>query len=99
MFNRDNAIGILLLGFCALVGGYMVYVIATGKRVSIHLNGTAGLVLTLVFIGLIIYGIVRSGTFSGFGGGNRDGRGRQWPDPRTGQSGQRRSWWDRLRGR
>ncbi|HEU0166052.1 MAG TPA: hypothetical protein VFQ54_13475 [Thermomicrobiales bacterium] len=97
MFNRDNAIGMLLLGFCVLVGGYMVYVIATGKRVSIHINGTTGVVLTLVFIGLIIYGIAKSGTFSRFGGGNRGGR--QWPDPQTGQSGRRRSLWDRLRGR
>lgn len=95
MFNRDNAVGMIFLGLCVLVGGYMVYAIATGKRISLTINGTVATVLTLLFIGLIIYGIVKSGTFSRFGGGNRGGR--QWPDPRTGQG--HRSWWDRLRGR
>jgi len=94
MFNRDNAIGLLLLAVCAVVAGYMVYVITTGNRVSLQINPTVGVTLTVAFFGLLIYGFISSGGFRRFGGRSRD---RQWPDPNTG-SGQR-SLWDRLRGR
>ncbi len=92
MFNRDNAIGLLLLGACVVVGGYMVYAIATGTSIAFHLNGTVGWILGIAFFGLIIYGMVTSGVFRRFGRGSQ---GRQWPDPNTG----RRTWWDRVRGR
>lgn len=94
MFNRDNAVGLLLLGVCAVVAGYMVYVISTGKRVSLQINPTVGVILMVAFFGLLIYGFVSSGRFRRSGDRSR---GRQWPDPNTG-SGQR-SLWDRLRGR
>jgi len=96
MFNRDNAIGFLLLGVCAVVAGYLVYAIATGERLRLQVNGTVGTVLTLLFFGLIIYGMVSSGVFRRFRGGSSE-QGRQWPDPQAGRS--RKSLWDRLRGR
>jgi len=90
MFNRDNAIGVVLLGLCAVVAGYMLYAIVTGRSIQLHISNSIGTLLGVAFIGLLIFGFVSSGGFRRFGR-----RGRQWPDPNTGQ----RSWWDRLRGR
>jgi hypothetical protein len=92
--DGENVIGLLLLGLCAVVGGVLVWQIVTGER--LEYNGPGWLVglLAILFIGGSVYGLVRGGGLGRFGGG----RGRQWPDPRTGQTGQR-SWWRRLFGR
>ncbi|MGI8486884.1 MAG: hypothetical protein ACR2OU_21825 [Thermomicrobiales bacterium] len=92
MFNRDNAIGLILLGVCAAVAAYMIYTITTGNKFAFQINETVGWVLGIAFFGLVIYGMFTSGTFRRFG---RGGQQRQWPDPNTG----RRTWWDRMRGR
>jgi len=92
MFNRDNAIGFLLLGFCAVVAGIMIYYIAIGERPTIDLPAPVSFVIGIVFIGLLIYGFTQGSLFRRLRGGQG---GRQWPDPGTG----RKSWWDRLRGK
>ena len=92
MFNRDNAIGILLLAFCAVVAGIMVYYIAIDERPNLSLPPAVSIVLGAVFIGALLYGFTQGSLFRRLRGGQR---GPQWPDPQTGQ----KSWWDRLRGK
>jgi len=87
--DRENLIGLLLLGLCAVVAGVLVWEIVTGERLSYNGPGWLVWVLLILFVGGSFYGLARGG------GLGRAGRGRQWPDPRTGQ----RSWWRRLFGR
>jgi hypothetical protein len=92
MFNRDNLIGVLLVGVCAVVAGVLLYSIASGERLEVDLPGWLGVVLTVVFLGLIIFGFLSSG---GFGRLFRRGGqgGPQWPHP---EAGKRRRWpWQR----
>ncbi len=97
MFDRENIVGAVLLGICAVVAGVLLYSIASGEQIEINMPGWLGAVLTVVFLGLIIYGFVSSGGFGRlFRRGDRDepGGGRQWPDPQT--SGRRWRWpWQR----
>lgn len=72
MFDRDNLIGYVLLGLCAVAGGVLIISIATGTRLRYTGPGWLGLVLMALFLGGIIFGLRGSG------------RGR-WPDPRTGR--------------
>jgi hypothetical protein len=90
MFNRDNAVGIVFLALCAVVAGIMLYSIGTGNRIRLDVPPAVSGGLTILFIGLIIYGMTRN-----FRSRRQGGGGRAWPDPRTGN----RSLWDRLRGR
>jgi hypothetical protein len=85
MFDRENIVGLLLLGLCVAVGAVMVYSIATGTR--FRYTGPEWLiwVLMILFLGGIGYGL-----FAGRGG-------RRWPDPRSGRGGWRR-WFGRGRG-
>ena len=87
--DGDNLIGLLFLAVCAVVGGVLVWQIVTGER--LRYTGPAWLVwiLLIIFVGGSLYGLVRGG------GRGLLGRGRQWPDPQTGQ----RPWWRRLLGR
>lgn len=88
MFNdRENLIGLLLLGLCAVVGGVLVWQIVTGERLSYNGPGWLVWVLLIVFVGGSLYGL-----FSGGGLRRMRGGGRQWPDPQTGD----RPWWKRL---
>jgi hypothetical protein len=84
VFDRENIIGIALLGLCIAIGGVMVYAIATGTR--FHYTGPRWLiwVLMAIFVGGLLYGLV-----------NARG-GRRWPDPRSGRGGWRR-WFGRGR--
>ncbi len=93
--NRDNMIGGLFLVFMGVLAAILIRAIATGERPDITISPAVSLILTVLFIGGIIYGMWQSGIFSRWFGGDRNSGGRQWPDPQTG----RRSWWDRLRGR
>jgi hypothetical protein len=84
MFDRENAVGFLLLAVCAVVGGVMVVSMATGTE--LRYTGPAWLawLLAALFLGASLFGLSR---------GRHWGNPR-WPDPRTG----RRRWW-RFRGR
>lgn len=83
MFDRDDLIGLLLLGLCVAVGGVLVYGIATGTRFRFDGPGWLGWVLLILFLGAGLYGLLTAA-------------GRRWPDPRTGREGWRRWWpWSR----
>ncbi len=77
MFDRDNAIGFLLLGLCVAVGGVLAYGIITGTRVEFSGPRWLGTVLTIVFIGAGLYGFASR---------------RRWPDPLTGRGRRRWPW-------
>jgi heme A synthase len=91
MFNRDNAIGILLLGFCVVLAAIMLRYIAIGETPRFNLSQPWSGILGIVFAGLVLYGL-RGSIMRRLRG---DQSGPHWPDPRTG----RKSLWDRLRGR
>lgn len=94
--NRDNLMGGLFLVFMGVLATILVRAIITGERPDITLSPAVSTILTVLFIGGIIYGIWQSGVFSRwFGNRDRNAGGRHWPDPQTG----RKSLWDRLRGR
>ena len=84
MFDREDAVGYLLIGVCAAVGGVMIYAIATGTRLRYTGPGWLVWILLALFLGGIVFGFLRGGL-----GGGRFGGGRRWPDPMTG----RRPWW------
>lgn len=92
MFNRDNAVGFVLLGVCAVFAAVMLYYINTGERPRLNIGGPASVALMVIFFGLMIFGVVKGGAFGRL---RRGESGPQWPNPTTG----RKSWWDRLRGR
>lgn len=92
MFDRDNAVGIVLLGVCVAIAGIMLYYINTGGRPEWNLGGPASLALMVIFFGLLIFGAVRGGALGRF---RRGQSGPQWPHSQP----RRKSWWDRLRGR
>ncbi len=89
MFDRDNAIGFLLLGLCIAAGGVMVFAIVTGTELRYNGPAWVGWILFAAFIGAIGYGLLSRRM-----GGRKFGQGPQWPDPRTGH----RPWWRRLFG-
>lgn len=89
MFDRENAIGFVLLGLCTVIGGVMVYAIATGTTFTYSGPAWVGWALFAVFLGAIGYGFFSRRRVGGVG------RGPQWPDPQSG----RRPWWRRLFGR
>src|SRR4051812_17499063 len=78
MFDRENAIGFLLLGLCTFMGGVLVYSIVTGTRYEYSGPTWLAIALSVLFIGGILYGM-KSGMR---GRSNRTGK---WPDPLTGQ--------------
>jgi hypothetical protein len=86
--DRENLIGLLLLGLCAVVGGVLVWEIATGNRLSYNGPGWLVWLLLIVLVGGSLFGLGRGGVF------RRWQTGRQWPDPQTG----RRPWWRRWFG-
>jgi hypothetical protein len=92
MFNRENAVGIVLLAACAVVAAVMLSYIAIGERPTFDFGPAGNTIAVVIFIGLILVGAVRSPWFRRLRGGEG---GRQWPDPGTGQ----KSLWDRLRGK
>ena len=90
MFNRDNAIGIMLLGACAVVASILLYAIFTGEQLRIDLPAYISWPLGILFVGLVLYGL-----FGNFRDRRSTGGGRAWPDPQTGTKTLR----DRLRDR
>ena len=88
MFNdRENLIGALLLGLCAIVGGVLVWQIVTGERLSYDGPNWLAWILMALFLGGVLYGLYVSFI--------RNRGSRQWPDPSTG----RPTIWDWIRGR
>jgi hypothetical protein len=55
MFNRENAIGLILLLFCAAVAVILLYGIATGTRLHWEGPAWAGPALLIVFLGASIW--------------------------------------------
>lgn len=78
MGDRENIIGFLLLGLCAVVAGILIYSIATGTRFRFTGPDWMGTALGIVFVVAIIYSLVT--TFR-----------KRWPNPMTGQ-GRRWPW-------
>lgn len=79
MFDRENAIGFLLLGLCLAIGGVLVYSIVTGTRLRYSGPGWLGVVIMVFFIGATLYGVFSSP--------------RRWPHPLSGRGFRR--WWRR----
>jgi len=92
MFNRENMVGFLLLGFCTVIAGIMVYFIIVGETPDVDLPPVLSFLMGALFFGLLIFGFIRSPLFQRLRGGQG---GRQWPDPGTGS----KSLWDRVRGK
>ena len=86
MFDRENAVGFLLLGVCVAAGGVLLFAITTGTRLRYTGPGWVGIVLFVLFLGGILYGFISNRR------GRSPGSGPQWPDPQSG----RRPWWSRL---
>lgn len=87
MKGRDNLIGIVLLGLCAVVIGALVWQIGSGDRLSFSGPDWLGAALAVIFFGAVVYGLYVAFV---------QDRGRtEWPNPSAG----RRSLWDRLRGK
>ena len=68
MFNRENAIGLVLLSLCAVVALVLLYSIATGTRFRFDGPSWLGTALVILFIGGTIYGFFL-----------RPGRSWSWP--------------------
>ena len=79
MFNRDNAIGIMLLGACTVVAVILMYAIVTGEQLRVDFPPYISWPLGIAFVGLILYGL-----FSNFRDRRSSGRGHSWPNPQTG---------------
>ena len=86
--DRDNIIGVAFLILMGVLAAILIRAIVAGERVTMDLPPGAGIALGVVFFVLIFVGMRRGGMLGG-------GRGRSWPDPRTGA----KSLWDRIRGR
>ncbi len=83
MFDRENAIGLLLLGLCVAVGGVLVFGIGSGTRFRFTGPDWLGWVLMIAFLGAALFGF-------------RSGPGRRWPHPQAGRGGRRLRWpWSR----
>jgi hypothetical protein len=85
VFEREDLIGLLLLGLCVAAGGVLVYSIVLDKPLRYTGPSWLAVALMVLFLGGVIYGLVTSA------------RGR-WPDPLTGR-GRRWRWpWRRRDG-
>jgi hypothetical protein len=56
VFNRENAIGLVLLLFCAAVGGVLLYSIGTGTQFRFDGPSWIGTALAILFIGATAWG-------------------------------------------
>lgn len=66
MFNRDNAIGVILLLFCAVVAVVLLSSIATGTRLRFDGPSWVGTALAILFIAGTAWAFLRQ-------------PGRRWP--------------------
>ncbi|MEJ7762504.1 MAG: hypothetical protein WKF80_06895 [Thermomicrobiales bacterium] len=88
MFNRDNLTGLFLLGICGVGAAVLVGAIARGERLVWTGPAWLAILLTVLFFGAIVFGMIAN--FRGRAKG--DGGGTAWPDPRTGRTGQPGGW-------
>jgi hypothetical protein len=95
VFNRENAVGIILLGLCAVTAGILLYYIGTGTRPNLDFGPVGSAIGLVLFVGLLLFGILRTPFVRRLMGRDDTPSGQQWPNPGTGQ----KSLWDRLRGR
>ena len=58
MFNRENAIGIILLAACAVVAVVLLYSIGSGTRFRFTGPSWVGTALVILFIGATVWGFV-----------------------------------------
>jgi hypothetical protein len=85
MFNdRENIIGVILLGLCVVIGAVMVWAIATDAKLEYTGPEWLAWLIAALFTGAVLYGL-----WQGFAGRRRSGGAPQWPAP----SGARRPWW------
>jgi drug/metabolite transporter (DMT)-like permease len=82
--DRDNIVGVLLLGLCAVIGGVMVWAIMTDTELEYTGPEWLAWAVGALFLAGTLYGL-----FVGFGGRRRSGGAPQWPDVGSG----RRPWW------
>lgn len=59
MFERENWIGLALLAVCVVVGGVLVWTIATGETLSYDGPGWIPVVLAVLFVGGLVYSFVK----------------------------------------
>lgn len=85
--DRDNLVGIILLGLCAFVAFIGGYAIVTGNRLTYTGPTWILTVLSVFLIGAFIYMLVGA-----FRARRRSGGGQQWPNPTTGN----RPWWRNI---
>jgi 4-hydroxybenzoate polyprenyltransferase len=64
--DRENAVGVLLLGLCAIVAVLLAYSIASGTRFRLEGPAWLGTALVILFIAGTLYAFVRQ-------------PGRRWP--------------------
>jgi hypothetical protein len=85
MFNdRENIIGVILLGLCVVIGAVMVWAIATDAELEYTGPAWLAWLIAALFTGAVLYGL-----FQSFAGRRRSGGAPQWPAP----GGGRRPWW------
>ena len=85
--DRDNVVGFMLLGVCAIIAVVGGYSIATGTRLTYTGPNWILTILSIFLIGAFIYLLVGA-----FRSRRRSGGGQQWPHPTTGQQ----PWWRRI---
>ncbi len=88
MFDRDNLTGLFLLGICGIGAAVLIGAISRGERLVWTGPSWLAIVLTVLFFGAIIFGMVTNFRRRGEG----DGGGRAWPDPNTGRRGRPGGW-------
>ena len=65
VFNRENAIGLVLLALCGVVALVLLFSIATGTRFRFEGPSWVGTALVILFIAGTIYGfLIRSAPLS-----------------------------------
>lgn len=82
--DKDNLIGLALVGICLAAGGVMVWSITTGQELVYNGPAWLAIVIGVLFMMAIVYGLVQNVRR----GRESDGT-PQWPDPSSG----RRPWW------
>ncbi|MDQ3513768.1 MAG: hypothetical protein M3462_08910 [Chloroflexota bacterium] len=90
MFDRENLTGVFLLGICAIGGAVLVGAIVRGERLTWTGPSWLAILLTVLFFGAVVFGMVAN--FRKRSGGEGNAGGPAWPDPRTGRTGQPGGW-------
>jgi len=95
VFNRENGVGIILLGLCVVAAAVMLYYIGSGTRPNFDFGPAGSAIGLVLFVGLLLFGILRTPFVRRMMGRDDTPTSQQWPNPGAGQ----KSLWDRLRGK